>query len=97
MSAYMPLSRADAALFERPKQGVTPPLFSGGVYNLFVRLAGPRSEIEVLLDSEPLYRWQGLSHRLSRNPRFRNMPPGQIGFGAHYIGWWIKSAKVRLL
>ena len=28
----MPLSRADAALFERPKQGVTPPHFSGGVY-----------------------------------------------------------------
>ena len=32
MSAYMPLSRADAALFERPKEGVTPPHFSGGVY-----------------------------------------------------------------
>lgn len=65
--------------------------------DLFVRLSGPMSEIEVMLDSQPLYRWQGLSHRLSRNPRFRDMPPGQIGFGAHYIGWIVSSAKVRRL
>ena len=39
MSAYMPLSRADAALFERPKEGVTPPHFSGGVYSVDKSLA----------------------------------------------------------
>ncbi len=65
--------------------------------DVFVRLSGPRSDIKVLLDSEPLYRWQGLNHRLSRNPRFRDMPPGQIGLGAHYLGWVITSAKVRPL
>jgi serine/threonine protein kinase/WD40 repeat protein len=65
--------------------------------DVFVRLSGAASEIEVLLDSKPLYRWQGLNHRLSRNPRFRNMPPGQIGVGAHYPGWFVTSARVRQL
>ena len=65
--------------------------------DIYVRLSGAKSDIEVQLDSKPLYHWHGLNHRLSRNPRFRDLPPGNIGFGAHYEGWVVTSAKVRRL
>ncbi len=64
---------------------------------VIVRHGGLTSQIEVHLDSQPFYRWNGPTSSLSMSPRIRGIAPGRIGFASHLPEWVISSANVRRL
>lgn len=62
--------------------------------DIMVQTKGLISSIDVILDSKPLYHWNGPTSSLSMSPRITGMPPGRAGFASHHAEWIIKSVKL---